>query len=130
MTAYETTIDVRTADIGRSGHVNNAKFVDYLDLARDRFFEEAHGYSPTEIRHVVAHLDLDFERELRSLDPVTIGVDIEDVGTTSVTLSYGVRSDGHTVATARTVIVVVEETGNPTPVPARLRDRLTPAVRE
>lgn len=123
--AFETEIDVRTSDVGGSGHVNNSKFVDYMDLARDRFFESVSGYEPGDLEHVIASLELEFERELRSLDPVTVAVDVADVGRTSVTLDYEIRTDDAVVVTASTVAVVIDGVGSPTPIPEDLRASLT-----
>ena len=123
MAAYETTIDVRTDDLGRSGHVNNAKFVAYTDLARDRYLADGHGYGPDDLRHLVVHLEIDYERELATLEPITVAVDVTDVGETSFTLAYELRTaDGDVVATVTTVAVVVDD--GPTPLPEPLRDGL------
>ena len=123
---YETTIDVRTDDLGRSGHVNNAKYVAYTDLARDRYLASL-GYGPDALQHLVVHLKIDYERELRTLDPVTVAIEVTDVGETSFTLEYDLRDgDGETVATVETVAVVVED--GPTPIPGPLREALTEAL--
>ena len=128
MTTYETTIDVRTDDVGGGGHVNNSKFVAYTDLARDRYLEEVHGYGPRDLSHLVVHLEIDYERELTTIDPITVAVAATDVGETSFTLEYELRNaDGDVVATVTTVAVVVDEDG-PTPLPESLREGLTAAL--
>ncbi|MFC6766535.1 acyl-CoA thioesterase [Natrinema soli] len=122
MAAYETTIDVRTDDLGRSGHVNNSKFVAYTDLARDRYFA-SHGYGPDDSRHLVVQLEVEYERALTTLTPITVAVDVTDVGETSVTLEYELRDDDGAVAAVTTVVVTVDEDG-PAAIPASLRDEL------
>lgn len=123
---YETTIDVRTDDLGRSGHVNNSKFVAYTDLARDRYLASL-GHGPDDLEHLVVHLEIDYERELRTLAPVTVAVDVTDVGETSFALEYDLRDgDGEAVATVSTVAVVVDD--GPTPIPGPLREALTTAL--
>ncbi|QSW99563.1 acyl-CoA thioesterase [Haloterrigena alkaliphila] len=123
MAAYETSIDVRTDDLGRSGHVNNSKFVAYTDLARDRYLA-ARGYDPDDLEHLVVHLEIDYERGLGTLAPVAVGVDVADIGETSFTLEYELRDrENAVVATVTTVAVVVDDDG-PTPLPAPLREGL------
>ncbi|WP_455449454.1 acyl-CoA thioesterase [Natrinema thermotolerans] len=119
MAAYETTVDVRTDDLGRSGHVNNSKFVAYTDLARDRYLA-SHGYGPDELDHLVVRLEVEYERALASLDPVTVGIDVTDVGETSVTLEYELRDAEGVVATVTTVAVTVDGEGS-IPIPDPLR---------
>ncbi|OLZ40539.1 thioesterase [Natrinema saccharevitans] len=123
MAAYETTIDVRTDDLGRSGHVNNSKFVAYTDLARDRYLA-SHGYGPDDLAHLVVRLEVEYERALASLTPVTVGIDVTAVGETSFTLEYELRDDDAVVATVTTVAVTVDGDG-PTPLPDSLREGLS-----
>ncbi|ELY49334.1 acyl-CoA thioesterase [Natronolimnohabitans innermongolicus] len=123
MSHYETTIDVRTDDLGPSGHVNNSKFVAYTDLARDRYLA-SRGYGPGELEHLVVRLEIDYERELGSLAPITVAVDVTDVGETSFTLKFELRDgENRVVATVTTVAVVVDD--GPTPIPEPLREELT-----
>ncbi|OAQ54231.1 acyl-CoA thioester hydrolase [Natrinema mahii] len=119
MAAYETTIDVRTDDLGRSGHVNNSKFVAYTDLARDRYLA-SHGYGPDDLDHLVVRLEVEYERALASLTPVTVAVDVAAVGETSVTLEYELRDAEGVVATVTTVAVTVDAEGS-VPIPDPLR---------
>ncbi len=119
MAAYETAIDVRTDDLGRSGHVNNSKFVAYADLARDRYLA-SHGFGPDDLEHLVVRLEVEYERALASLTPITVGIDVTDVGETSFTLEYELRDEEGVVATVTTVAVTIDADG-PTPIPDSLR---------
>ncbi|MDS0474983.1 thioesterase family protein [Natrinema sp. 1APR25-10V2] len=124
MAVYETTIDVRTDDLGRSGHVNNAKFVAYSDLARDRYLAERHGCGLEDLSHAVVHLEIDYEGQLRSLTPITVGIDVADVGETSFTLTYEIRDGDRVAATLTTVAVVLDGENESMSIPESLREGL------
>jgi len=57
---YETEIDVRYSDLDSLGHVNNAVYATYLELARVRYLQDAFDAPAEEPDFVVAHLELDF----------------------------------------------------------------------
>ena len=118
---YETEIEVRYSDLDTFGHVNNAVYATYLELARVRYLQEEFDASAEEPNFVVAHLELDFLKPVAELTTVTVGVGVEDVGRTSFDLTYEVESDGSLAARGESTQVTVDGSGDPTPVPEEWR---------
>ena len=113
---FETTVDPRYRDLDTMGHVNNAVYATYVEQARIAFFREEVGVRLEESKAVLASLSVDFERSVDSLDPVTVALDVTDVGTSSVTFAYVLRSGGERVATAETVQVALGDDRQPAPL--------------
>lgn len=116
---FEIDIQVRFRDIDAMNHVNNAVYASYLEQARTEYYREIIGEPLTEVDTVLASMSIDFRAPIEIGDEVTIGLTIDDIGTSSLTMAYEVRRDDGTVAaTAETVQVVFDpETGSSKPIP-------------
>lgn len=113
--SFETTIPVRFQDFDMMGHVNNAVYATYLEEARTAYISDALGISTADINSVLAHLELDFLAPIQETTEATVAVGVTDVGSKSLTMSYEVRNNGETAATAETVLVTLDPaTGRPT----------------
>jgi acyl-CoA thioester hydrolase len=116
--AYRTAVQVRFRDIDAFGHVNNAVFATYCEVARTRFLRDRMGVDLSSAGVVVAHLEVDFRAPVTDAETVTVALNVSDVGRSSFTLSYDLRAEGDRVATAETVQVAVDpETGGTRPIP-------------
>jgi acyl-CoA thioester hydrolase len=106
----QTYEKLRYADTDRQGHINNAIFSTMLETGRVELL-----YSPGQHLHaeactfVIASLHLDFLGEITWPGQVEIGTGVESVGKSSVTLRQGLFQNGKCVATAKTVIVQMNE---------------------
>ena len=70
------------------GHVNHAVFLTYLEEGRDAFFAGTLRSDPS---YVVARLEVDLRAEVRLSDQrVTVRVEVESLGTTSLTTREGI----------------------------------------
>jgi acyl-CoA thioester hydrolase len=121
---YEVEIPVRYRDLDPLGHVNNAVYATYLEQARTSYIDDVIGTPPEELGLVVANLELDFDRSITFREQVTVGLRTTDIGTSSVTMDYEVRSDDGVAATASSVIVTLDDDGTPYPVPEAVRQRI------
>ena len=121
---FEVGMDVRFRDIDAMGHVNNAVYATYLEQARVRYLADVIREPLREIGGVVADLHLDFERPIGLGDDVTVAVRAGELGTSSIPLSYEIRADGGVAATAETLFVVVDDAGDPRPIPDDWRERI------
>ena len=125
---FERSVDVRWRDADALGHVNHAVFLTYLEEGRDAFFVQTLRSDPS---YVVVRLEVDLRAEVRlSAKRVTVRVEVESVGTTSVTTRETiVLPSGEVAAEARVVTVRWDEHQRK---PARLteaeRDQLTAAM--
>lgn len=101
---------LRYADTDRQGHVNNAVFATMLETGRVELL-----YNPSVPLHsegcafVIASLQLDFLTEITWPGNVDIGTRVATVGRSSVTIDQGLFQNGLRAATARTVVVQVNE---------------------
>lgn len=125
--SFETIIPVRFQDFDVMGHVNNAVYATYLQEARTRYISEALEIPTQEINFVLAHLEIDFLAPIQEAAEVTVAVGVSDVGEKSVTMTYQVRDDGTTYATAETVLVTLDPV---TERPTELTDTWLHEIRE
>ena len=101
---------LRYADTDRQGHVNNAVFATMLETGRVELL-----YNPDDPLYgegcacVIASLHLDFLAEITWPGKVDVGSRVATVGRSSVTIEQGLFQDGLCAATARTVVVQVNE---------------------
>lgn len=103
----ERRIDVRWRDNDALGHVNNAVYLTYLEEARDSFYRQFVG----DLAYVAVRIEIDFRAEIRHADrEVTVRVETERVGTTSLTTRETIlTAAGQTAAEARVITVRWEE---------------------
>ena len=106
---HELRIPTRWTDFDALGHLTHAAYPVFLDEARDAFLTAAIGPFadwPT----VIAHLSIDFEREVRHPAPaVAVRTRVTAIGRTSVTFEQQVVApDGEVAAKARAVVVAFD----------------------
>jgi acyl-CoA thioester hydrolase len=106
-----TTFDkLRYADTDRQGHVNNAVFATALETGRvELLYAPDAPLADPGCAFVIASLHLDFLAELSWPGTVEVGTRVAAVGRSSLTLDQGLFQAGRCVATARTVIVQMNE---------------------
>jgi acyl-CoA thioester hydrolase len=113
--AFERSVDVRWRDTDALGHVNHAVFVTYLEEGRDAFFVETLRSDPS---YVVARLEVDLRAEVRLEDRrVTVRVEVESLGTTSVTTRETIFVPSGEVAAEARVVTVRWDPDQRKPVP-------------
>ena len=103
---HETRLQTRWTDFDALGHITHAAYPVYLDEARDRFLTSTVG-SFDEFAWVIAHISIDYKREIRHPAPeVVVRTRVADVGRTSLTCEHEVVApDGEVSATSRAVLV-------------------------
>ncbi|MDS0299033.1 acyl-CoA thioesterase [Halogeometricum sp. S1BR25-6] len=118
---YESELQVRFRDLDPLGHVNNAVYASYCEQARIEFFREA--FDMEEVNTVLANIEIDYRRPIEGLGELTVALDVTDIGNSSFEMSYELRFEEEVVATASTVLVVLDpETSEPTRVPDEWRE--------
>jgi acyl-CoA thioester hydrolase len=122
--AYETETDVRYSDLDSLGHVNNAVYATYFELARVRYLQDEFDAPAEKPNFVVAHLELDFVEPITELTTVTVGMGVDDVGRTSFDLACEIEVDGSLAARGASTQVVVDDGGQPAPIPEEWRAML------
>jgi YbgC/YbaW family acyl-CoA thioester hydrolase len=124
----ETVLEivVRPTEIDVNGHVNNAKFVEYLEWGREEWYEAA-GLPYDRLQAmgaatVTVNINLNYRRECRQGDRLTIVTRPAKLGRTSFTLAQEIRkADGDVAADATVVLVTIDpSTRRPRVVPPEL----------
>lgn len=101
---------LRYADTDRQGHVNNAVFANMLETGRvELCYDPGAPLHAAGCTFVIASLHLDFRGEITWPGRVEIGTRVATVGRSSLNLEQGLFQNGKCVATARTVIVQMNE---------------------
>ena len=87
---HELRIPTRWTDFDALGHLTHAAYPVFLDEARDAFLTAAVGPF-ADWPNVIAHLSLDYRREIRHpAADVTVRTRVAEVGRTSVTFEQEV----------------------------------------
>lgn len=112
---FEHLVDVRWRDTDALGHVNHAVFVTYLEEGRDAFFSQMLGSDPI---YVVVRLEVDLRAEVRHPDRrVTVRIEVERLGTTSLTTRETILTSSKEVAAEARVVTVRWDPGHRKPIP-------------
>ena len=97
-------------DLDAIGHVNNAVFFTYFEIARTYlWFELMGGQKPFDIGFIVARAECDFRQQL-GMEPIEICVRIGEMRNSSLDFLYEIRKDGgRSLAASGKVVVVLYE---------------------
>jgi len=99
---------LRYGDTDRQGHVNNAVFATLLETGRVELFHQGPTLlMDTGCSLVIAHLSVDYLRELHWPGRVDIGTRVLSIGRSSLRLEQALFQDKRPVARAETVVVQV-----------------------
>lgn len=122
--SYETDIDVRFRDLDAVGHVNNAVYATFLEHARTLYIDDVFGDRPEEINVALVNLEIDFRRQVRFRETVTVKMAATDIGDSSIPMEYEIWAGDDLAATATTVLVAVDDGGNSRPIPEDIREQV------
>jgi len=132
MTRFTTDIQMRFRDIDGMGHVNNAVYLSYVELARTQFYmHQANKRTLDEIDFILAHVEIDFESQATWGDQIQVAVWPSKIGNSSFTLSYEVKEkrSGRILARAKSVLVSYDyENRKSKPIPDEFRTLLQAAL--
>jgi acyl-CoA thioester hydrolase len=123
---FSCPIQVRWRDLDAFGHVNNATFASYLEMARtDAWTELFGGRDALEIPFFVKRLEIDYRRPIGLDDEVRVWLRVGETRGASFTFEYLVEAGGEVAATAITRLACVDKkTGRPVPIDPNVRATL------
>jgi acyl-CoA thioester hydrolase len=102
---------IRFGDIDSQGHVNNVRFLGYLEDARLEMFHSdpvRKGEQPVR-GMVIARHGIDYRRPLLfTVDPVRVETWVTRLGAASFELAYEVRDDEQVYVTATSAVVAYD----------------------
>lgn len=116
-------VQVRFRDLDALGHVNNAVYLTYFEVARAAYFSRLERDWVGRGHFILARAEVDFLRPIHLEDPVEVGVRVVRIGRSSFDMEYRVEVRGEETARGRTVQVWLEG-GRPAPLPEAIRERI------
>ncbi len=121
-------LQLRFADTDALGHVNNACFLSYFELARVAYFNEVLGdVVDWKSRGIIlARTEVDYRFPLFLQDKPVVKVRCSQVGNKSFVMSYLIEEEGKVFAEGNTVMVCYDFVENkPFPMPDEWRFKIT-----
>jgi acyl-CoA thioester hydrolase len=110
------------------GHVNNAVYLTYLEIARFAYWKAADiGRLEGDISYIIARVEIDFRASAKSGDVLDVALAVRAIGRSSFTMEYEIRDQaGRLVSTARSVQVAYDYAAKqPVAVPDAIRARIS-----
>lgn len=123
---FSCPIQVRWRDLDALGHVNNATFASYLEMARTAAWIELFGdRGAIDIPFFVMRLEIDYRRPVALDDEVLVWLRVGELRGASLVFEYVVEAGGEVAAVASTRLACVDNrAGRPTRMDPELRARL------
>ena len=108
-TVHRTEIQTRFGDTDALGHVNNASFAAYAEVARLEFLTKL-GKSVTSL--ILASLYVDYRRQVGWDERVHVETSVEKLGRSSLTLVQTIFANGERAADVKSVVVHFDYAAN------------------
>ncbi len=125
---HRTDVQLRFADTDALGHVNNASFATFAEIARLDFLHRLGG----SVRSLIlASLHLDFRRQVALGDQVHVETWVEKLGNSSFTLGQTIFANRERAADAKSVVVYFDYANQRSrPLSPEMRSALEPFLAE
>jgi acyl-CoA thioester hydrolase len=127
---YTKRLEVQFRDCDPLGHVNNAVYITYLEVARFAYCRDALHFAPAmatgPLSFIIARVECNFRSQARLGDELDVRIRLADIGRASFVFDYEVvqASDGRLVADGRSVQVMYDYSlQQSVPVPDDFRAR-------
>jgi acyl-CoA thioester hydrolase len=126
---HRTPLQVRFRDTDAFGHVNNAVFFTYIELARIRYLLDV--LQPPEsferMPLILARVELDFRSPIMFGEDVEVATQVDRIGRSSIAMSHRMTAgrDSRLVGEAHSVLVTYDyAVSRPMPVPDEWRSKI------
>lgn len=126
-------IIVRPTEIDVNGHVNNAKYLEYLEWGREEWYESGNLHydllNELGVQTVTVNININYRKECRQGERLNITTEPHKLGRSSFVLLQQIRNaDGELCADAAVTIVTIDiHSRKSRPVPEELRALIQPA---
>ncbi|MEW9701069.1 acyl-CoA thioesterase [Paenibacillus sp. SI8] len=120
-------IIVRSTEIDVNGHVNNAKYLEYLEWGREEWYEQSElpyeAFSRMGIQTVTVNININYKKECKQGDRLTVSCRPEKMGRSSYVLKQEIVNErGELCADALVTSVTMDSaTRKSREVPTELR---------
>ena len=124
-------IEVRYGDLDPQGHLNNAKYLTFMEQARISYIKQLglwEGGSFMDIGIILADVHISFKSSIEFGQPVSVGVRISSIGNKSLNMEYRIEDSrtGDVLSTGSSVLVAYDYRRQETiPVPEKWRRAIT-----
>jgi acyl-CoA thioester hydrolase len=124
-------IEVRYGDLDPQGHLNNAKYLTYIEQARIKYIRHLglwESRSFLDIGIILADAHITFKAPIHFDQEVRAGVRVARLGNKSLTMEYRLEDgqDGAILAECATTLVTYDyRSGETIPIPDRWRETIT-----
>ncbi|WP_321367102.1 thioesterase family protein [uncultured Desulfuromusa sp.] len=121
---FNTSIEIRFADLDAYGHVNNAVFFSYLETARVKLFQQHFGaFLGTDLMFLVVRAECDYRLPIELTDQLRISISIDQVRRSSFDFGYQMHDGaGKIFAEAKTVMVCYDpQIKKPVAIPPEIK---------
>ncbi len=126
---HRTSLQVRFRDTDAFGHVNNAVFFTYIELARIRYLLDV--LQPAEpferMPLILARVELDFRSPIMFGEDVEVATQVDRIGRSSIAMSHRLTAgrDRRLVGESHSVLVTYDyDVARPMPVPDDWRTKI------
>ena len=126
---HRTTLQVRFRDTDSFGHVNNAVFFSYVELARIRYLVDVldpdDGFEGMPL--ILARVECDFRSPIFFGQEVSVDSRVDRIGRSSIAMSHRMTAtpDDRVVGEVHSVLVTYDyAAARPMPVPDGWRERI------
>jgi len=124
----EVPVSVRFRDLDIFGHVNNAVYFTYLEIARNAYWTKLFGPRRQRTANfIIARAELDYRSQATDEDTVVVGIRVSSIGNSSFEFHYNVLDapSRRLIAEARSVQVMFDYKSNQKiPMPESVKDRV------
>jgi acyl-CoA thioester hydrolase len=108
---YAKRIEIRFRDCDPLGHVNNAVYATYFEMARFAYWREALGYTSADgFSFIMARIECNYRSQVRAGESLDVGIRVGRIGRSSFTFDYLVTESesGRVVADGNSVQVMYD----------------------
>ena len=99
---HRTDIQLRFCDTDALGHINNARYLEFLEHARLDFFRRI---GTTVQSLILANLNIDYRKQVDPNDAIYIDTWIEKLGNSSIAIKHTMFANGERAAEVSSVVV-------------------------
>jgi len=117
---------VRWSECDPFGHANHRAYFEWFEEARNRYLEAVGlaALSPNLPGPVIAETSIRYHRPLAYADEILVGARTIRLGRTSFEMEYAVWRDGLCAIARAVLILVINATGEKTPLSRELRESI------
>lgn len=126
---HKFPIQLRFKDIDKMGHVNNANYLTYIEIARVKYFEDVVGTDKKwsqQVGIILARIEIDYKAPVFLHDTIFVYTRCSRIGNKSLTLDWAIvrekQSQEEVVAHGNAVLVCYDYVHEKTiPIPEEQR---------